>query len=97
MKCTQYEICGQAAFKKARAIFFFTKLGKTANNFQSDSKNLQKNSWELPQPIFASPYKFVGGDTLTSAPLQSHKLEDTLMSALVDVDADKFLHIVKKE
>ena len=97
MKCTQYEICGQAAFKKARAIIFFYQVGQDGQQFSVGFQKSPKNSWELPQPIFASPYKFVGGDTLTSAPLQSHKLEDTLMSALVDVDADKFLHIVKKE
>jgi hypothetical protein len=30
MKCTQYGICSQAAFKNARAIFFCFQMGRAA-------------------------------------------------------------------
>jgi hypothetical protein len=40
VKCTQYEICSQAAFKNARAMFFL-KLGGAGNNFRSDYKKIQ--------------------------------------------------------
>ena len=38
MKCTQYGILSQAAFKNARPMFFF-KLGGMGTNFHSGSKN----------------------------------------------------------
>ena len=37
VKCTQYGICSQAAFKNERAIFFL-KLGEAGSNFRADSK-----------------------------------------------------------
>jgi len=38
VKCAQYGICSQTAFKNARAMFFFYKLGGIGNNFRSGSK-----------------------------------------------------------
>jgi hypothetical protein len=37
VKCTQYGICSQAAFKNARAMFFL-KLGRAGSSFRSGSK-----------------------------------------------------------
>jgi hypothetical protein len=37
VKCTQYGICSQLAFKNARAMFF-SKLGGAGSNFRSGSK-----------------------------------------------------------
>ena len=39
MKCTQYGICSQAAFKNARAMFF-SKLGGVGSNYRADSKKI---------------------------------------------------------
>ena len=38
VNCTLYGICSQAAFKNARVMFFFPKLGRAGNNFRSGSK-----------------------------------------------------------
>jgi hypothetical protein len=61
MKCTQYEICGEAAFKKARAMVFFNEVGQGGQQFSVVFKKSPKNFGGLPKPVFASPYKFVGG------------------------------------
>jgi hypothetical protein len=37
VKCTQYGICSQAAFKNARAMFF-SKLGGAGSSFRLGSK-----------------------------------------------------------
>ena len=50
VKCIQYGICDQAAFKNARAIFF-SKLGGAGNMFRLGSKNSLKGYpiqiWDL--------------------------------------------------
>jgi hypothetical protein len=58
VKCTQYGICSQAAFKNARAMFF-SKLGRAGNNFWSVSKKFRagaKISREgCPRPDLTPP------------------------------------------
>ena len=58
MKCTQYEICGQATFKNARAMFFSKSAG-AGNNFRSGLEN-------LTVPEYSSPEKFVGGNLMSA-------------------------------
>ena len=57
VKCTQYEICSQAAFKNARAIFF-SKFGGAGNNFPSGSKFSQEG---YPRPNLTPPIVRRGG------------------------------------
>ena len=65
MRCIQYGIFAQAAFKNARTMFF-PKLGRACLKFQSGSKNLKKIMRCL-SPYLPPLPKFIGG-TLASAP-----------------------------
>jgi hypothetical protein len=64
VKCTQYGICSQAAFKNARAKFFL-KLGEAGSNFRSGSKKSRagaKISREgCPRPDLTPPIVRRGG------------------------------------
>jgi hypothetical protein len=63
VKCTQYGICSQAAFKNARAMFFL-KLGGTGISFRAASKNPgrgPKFAGGLPRPGFDTPIVRRGG------------------------------------
>ena len=51
VKCTQYGICSQAAFKNARTMFF-SKLGGVGSSFQSGSKNSREG---YPCPDLTPP------------------------------------------
>ena len=51
VKCTQYGICNQAAFKNSKAMFF-SKLGGAGNNFRSASKISLKG---VPNPNLTPP------------------------------------------
>jgi hypothetical protein len=59
VKCTQYEICGEVAFKNARAMIFL-KSSRAGNNFWSGSKILKKNYARQPNPDL-TPLKVHGG------------------------------------
>jgi hypothetical protein len=61
VKCTQYGICSQVAFKNARAMFF-SKLGGAGSNFRADSKKIAGG---LPPPRSDIPRSSWGG-ALTS-------------------------------
>jgi hypothetical protein len=58
VKCTQYGIYSQAAFKNARAMFF-SKLGEAGSNFQSGSKKSRAGAKILregcPRPDLTPP------------------------------------------
>jgi hypothetical protein len=60
VKCTQYGICGEVAFKNARAMVF-SKLGGRAAIFGRIQKNLGFLARRLPLPEYSFPEKFVGG------------------------------------
>ena len=64
VKCTQYGICSQAAFKNARAMLFL-KLGGTDSTFRSGSKKSRagaKISREgCPRPDLTPPIVHGGG------------------------------------
>ena len=53
MKCTQYEFCGQATLKNARAlIFFLSRAGRgVATDFDQDTKVLKLFSGVALVPI----------------------------------------------
>ena len=52
--CTQYGICGQAADKNARAMFF-SKIGRGRQQFLVGFRKPQMFSGGLPPPLSASP------------------------------------------
>ena len=56
VKCTQYGICSQAAFKNVRAMFFL-KLGRSGNNFQSG----QNFHGKVAPPGLDTPPRWKGG------------------------------------
>jgi hypothetical protein len=67
VKCTQYRICSQAAFKNARAMIF-SKLGRTGSNFRAGlkiSRAGQKFRGRAAPPGSDTPW-FVGGDILSA-------------------------------
>ena len=68
VRCTQYGICSQAAFKNARAMCF-SKLGGVDSKFRTDSKKFSGGrkmfAGGLPPPGSDTPKSLWGG-TLTS-------------------------------
>jgi hypothetical protein len=62
-KCTRYGICSQATFKNARTMFF-SKLGRTDNNFRSDSKKIPGGdkmfAGVMPRPDLTPPISLWG-------------------------------------
>jgi hypothetical protein len=54
VKCTQYGVCGEVAFKNARAMVF-SKSGGADISFRSGSEVSKKNSAGLPQPSSDTP------------------------------------------
>jgi len=64
VKCTQYGICSQAAFKNVRAMFF-SKLGGAGSSFRLGSKKSRagtKISREgCPRPDLTPPIVHRGG------------------------------------
>jgi hypothetical protein len=64
VKCTQYGICSQAAFKNVMTMFF-SKLGGTCNNFRSGSNILNSTLRDCFNPDLAPP-ESSGGVCLTS-------------------------------
>ena len=72
VKCTQYGICGEVAFKNARAMIF-SKSGEAGKVFRSGPKNLNFFVGQLPLPVSTSPKKLVGGKILSA--LQNRSLE----------------------
>ena len=65
MKCTQYGICGEVAFKNARAMVFW-KSGGAGTSFQSGLENSGFFVGQLPLPIYASPERLIGSRILSS-------------------------------
>ena len=64
VKCTQYGICSQTAFKNARAMFFL-KLGGAGRCFRSGLKKSQagaKNLREGCPCLDLTPLEVCGGD-----------------------------------
>ena len=65
VKCTQYGIWSQAAFKNARAMFL-SKLGGAGSNFWADSKKKSRRGQNVcgraaPRPDL-TPLEVRGGD-----------------------------------
>jgi hypothetical protein len=74
VKCTQYGICSQAAFKNARAIFFFS--GGAGNFFRADLKKSRAGA-EIsregcPRPDLTSLKVCVGGGETLTSPAPTH-------------------------
>ena len=54
MKCTQYGICGEVAFKNARAMVFL-EAGEAGRGFQMGPKNHGFFVGQLPLSEYSSP------------------------------------------
>jgi hypothetical protein len=59
MKCTQYGICGEVAFKNARAKVFL-EIGR-GKSFRASLENHGFFVRQLPMPISTSLERLVGG------------------------------------
>ena len=53
VKCTEYEVCEEVAFKNARAIVF-SKSGRAGRSFRSGPDNLDFFVGQLPLPVSTS-------------------------------------------
>jgi hypothetical protein len=53
-ECTQYEICGEVAFKNARTMVFW-EVGRGMHNFSGGSRKPGFFVGQLPLPISTSP------------------------------------------
>ena len=61
-----YGICGEVAFKTARAMVFPKSGGWVGISFKLDPKNLDFFLEELPLPESTSPKKFVAGGLMSA-------------------------------